>query len=113
MDPIWIILVFIAGAAVGRFWKEIKEWANRALGYILDGINRATEVTSDAIVYLVKEGTRRIYKKMEVWVKDIYTKEIKPKYKEESISRSEVPDEIKAQLDQKEAVKLMQLENRI
>lgn len=65
MDPItWGIVIvgsFFTGVAVAVFWDEIKEWATRMLGYILDAINAALEVTSDAVVYLVKEGTR-VYK---------------------------------------------------
>lgn len=70
----WIIIcaaAFSAGATVGYFWDEITQWATRAIGYILDRINRAIQVTSDAIVYLVKEG-RRYYKKVEVYARNIY-----------------------------------------
>ena len=107
-----MIVAFFAGVTVNRFWKQIKEWADLALGYILNGINKAVEVTSDAFVYLVKEGTRLVVKRMIVGVQNIYTNENRSEKREEEISRSELPDEIKAQLEQRAQMKLMQLQQQ-
>ncbi|MFM6081884.1 MAG: hypothetical protein ACKPCI_25795 [Dolichospermum sp.] len=110
IDPIsWAIIIgsFIAGASVGYFWDEITEWANRMLGYILDSINRAIEVTSDAAVYLVREGSR-VYKKVEVYVRNIHTLVTSIKQREEEISPYDLPDEINEQLNRKTKLKLMQ-----
>ena len=96
-DPIsWIIIAAtaLAGTAVGYFWDEIKEWATQMLGYILDAINTAIEITSDATVYLVKQGSR-FYKRVEVYVRNVYTNATTLRYKEEEIA--EVPTEAEEQ----------------
>jgi hypothetical protein len=109
IDPIsWAIIIVgsaVAGAAIGYFWDEIKEWATRMLGYILDSINRAIELTSDATVYLVKQGAR-FYKRIEVYVRNSYSNLTTLKYKEEEVA--EVPAEIEAQFKTKNKVKIMQ-----
>jgi hypothetical protein len=92
IDPIsWAIIIgsFFAGAAVGYFWDEITEWANRMLGYILDSINIAIEVTSDATVYLVKQGAR-FYKRIEVYVRNRNSGVTTLKYKEEEVGQQRV-----------------------
>lgn len=113
-DPIsWAIIIGSAfaggavGGTVGYFWDEIKAWATRMLGYILDGINTAIEVTSDAVVYLVKEGTR-VYQTMEVYVRNIRTGRTRIESRQREISRSEVPPDLDAQLEEKMRLKLMQ-----
>jgi len=108
IDPISLTLIwFIAGATAGAtvavFWDEIKSWAYNALCNILDSINRAIEVTSDAVAYLVKEGTR-IYKRTEVFVENVRTGNIVIKYKEERVSESDVPNELRSQLDRKKKI---------
>jgi hypothetical protein len=108
IDPIsWMIIGFLVGGAVGYFWDEIKEWATRVLGYILDAINYALEVTSDAITYLVQEGTR-VYKRVEVYVRNVRTGGTRLEYRQEQISSYDIPDDLKAQLDRKQKLKLLQ-----
>ncbi|MCM0591767.1 MAG: hypothetical protein HEQ35_22765 [Gloeotrichia echinulata IR180] len=110
MDPItWAIIIgsALVGAGVGYFWDEIKEWATRMLGYILDAINTAIEVTSDAVVYLVKEGSR-VYQRMEVYVRNVRNGSTRLEYRQKEIPRAEVPNDLNAQLDAKMKVKLMQ-----
>ncbi|WP_254172954.1 hypothetical protein [Planktothrix pseudagardhii] len=103
MDPItWAIIIgsFLGGAAIGYFWDEIKAWASKVLGYILDGINYLIEVTSDAVVYLVKQGTR-VYKRIEVYVRNIRTGGTRLEYRQEEISPYDLPDDINAELNRK------------
>ena len=108
IDPIsWMIIGFVVGLATGYFWDEIKEWAARMLGYILDAIDRAINVISDAVVYLVKEGTR-VYKRIEVHVRNIYSRKTELYYKQEEVSRGDIPDDINADLDRKMKIKLLQ-----
>ncbi len=110
----WVIAVGAAlfGAAVGGtvvyFWDEIKAWANRVIGYIVDAINYAIEVTSDAIVYLVREG-QRYYKQVEVYVMDIYTGKTRIESRREEINdKSQIPQETREDLQYKAKLKLMQ-----
>ncbi|TAF05895.1 MAG: hypothetical protein EAZ77_13285 [Nostocales cyanobacterium] len=108
IDPIsWAIIIgsFLAGAAVGYFWDEIKEWASRMLGYILDAVNIAIELTSDATVYLVKKGAR-FYKRIEVFVRNRYSNMTTLKYREEEVA--EVPAEVEEQFKRNDKVKVMQ-----
>ena len=110
IDPIsWAIIIgsALAGVTVGYFWDEIQEWASRMLGYILDAVNTAIEVTSDAIVYLVKEGGR-VYQTMEVFVRNVRTGSTRLESRKQEIPRSKVPDDINAQLEAKMKLKLMQ-----
>jgi hypothetical protein len=101
MDPItWVIiglLAFDTGLLIGAFWDEIKAWFDRTLGYILDGINWAVEQASNAIAYLVKQGTR-VYKKIEVFIKNVVTGKYFKRYKEMEISPNDVPQKIMSQL---------------
>jgi hypothetical protein len=110
IDPItWGIIIgsFFAGATVGYFWDEIKEWASRMLGYILDAINYAIEVTSDAVVYIVKEGTR-IYREIEVFSRNIYTGATTRHVKRQETTRDQIPSDMNNQLDEKMRIKLIQ-----
>jgi hypothetical protein len=110
IDPItWAIIIggALAGFTVDNFWDEIKEWASRMLGYILDVINHDVEVTSDALVYIVKEGTR-IYKEIEVFSRNIYTGATTRHVKREEISPNQVPPDIEEQLEAKRKVQIMQ-----
>ncbi|MFK0729948.1 MAG: hypothetical protein ACIWVG_01940 [Gloeotrichia echinulata HAB0833] len=103
----WIAVAAIAGFTAGVFWDEIKEWASQMLGYILDGINTAIEVTSDAVVYLVQEGPR-VYERIEVYVRNVRNGSTRLEYRQKEIPRAEVPNDLNAQLDAKMKVKLMQ-----
>lgn len=106
-DPIsWVIIGFVVGAFTATFWDEITEWASRALEAILRAIDLAATVTSDAVVSLVKQGTR-IYKKVEITARNIYTKITQNHTKTEEVSRYDVPDEINDELDKKMKVKLL------
>jgi len=112
IDPIsWMIISFIAGAATGAtvayFWDSIKAWATRVVGYIIDTINRAIEVASKAIIYLEKRGAR-IYKRAEVYVRNIFNGNTSMRYKEEEIPRYDVPDDINADLENQIKMKVMQ-----
>ncbi|MBF2014609.1 MAG: hypothetical protein HC836_48790 [Richelia sp. RM2_1_2] len=104
IDPISLTLIFFAGAAasaaVASFWKDIKAWAAQAIGYIIDTIDWAVEVTSDAYAYVVKEGTR-IYKRSEVFVRNLITGATRTQYRREEISRYDIPDEAREDLDRK------------
>jgi phosphoribosylaminoimidazole-succinocarboxamide synthase len=100
MDPItWAIIIgsALAGAAVGYFWDEIKEWATRMLGYILDALNKMFEEALKATVFLVKSGTR-FYKKLEVIVRNTATGKYFSRYKEEEISEYELEEKLRSQI---------------
>ena len=112
IDPItWTIigLSFFGGAAVGYFWDDITAWFTRVIESLLDLINRAVEVTSDAIVYLVREG-QRYYKLVEVYVMNVRTDEVRIESRKEEISKDQVPQEQDEQLKRKQKLKLMQYE---
>ncbi|ELS33886.1 MULTISPECIES: hypothetical protein [Pseudanabaena] len=108
-DPISLIFCFIlgglTGASVAAFWEQIKAWAVKVIAKILDAINTAIEVTSDAIVYLVKEG-KRIYKRVEVGVRNIYSGRTSLQFKEKEISSYDIPDEMNDQLNRKTKLKI-------
>ncbi|MDJ0516471.1 MAG: hypothetical protein QNJ74_09525 [Trichodesmium sp. MO_231.B1] len=110
----WVIVAGAAllgaavGGTVGYFWDEIKAWANRVIGYIIDAVNYAIEVTSDAIVSLVKEG-QRYYKQAEVYVMDVYTGKTRIESRQELINnKSDIPQEILEKLQHKAQYKLME-----
>jgi hypothetical protein len=108
IEPItWVIIIssVFAGFTVGYLWDEIKEWASRMLGYILDSINIAIELTSDATVYLVKQGAR-FYKRIEVYVRNRNSGVTTLKYKEEEVA--EVPAEVEDQFRRNDKIKVMQ-----
>ncbi|XWK87893.1 MAG: hypothetical protein U7127_27530 [Phormidium sp.] len=108
----WILigaaaLGFGTGVAIGYFWDEITAWATRVVGYILDAINYAIEVTSDAVIKLVKQGYR-YYKIAEVYVMDIRTGKTRIESRQEEIPQSNIPQQFLDQLRNKAALKLMQ-----
>ncbi|MBD2490649.1 hypothetical protein [Aulosira sp. FACHB-615] len=110
---VWIVAAAIGGVAVGSNWDRIKEWASQTLGYILDGINTAIQVTSDAVVYAVKNvkipgGIPRFSIKIEVYVQDVRSGKSTLKSEEKEISEDEIPDEFKKQLTTKAKVKMLQ-----
>lgn len=106
----WVIVAAVSaivGGAVVYFWDDIKAWATRMIGYILDGIRKAIEVTSDAIVYLSKQGYR-YYKRVEVYVRNVYSSVTRLEYREEEVTEESIPDEMRDQLESKARLKLMQ-----
>lgn len=103
---LWAVAAGIAGFAVGYFWDEIKAWATQAVRAILNGINWAVEVTSDALTYLVRQGTR-IYKKVEVYVKNVASGGIRREYRQELIPETEIPGDILSQLNAKGQLLMM------
>lgn len=108
MDPLtWTFIIgsFLAGAAVGYFWDEIKAWTERAVKAILDAINYAIEVTSRAIIYLVKQGGR-YYKRAEVYVRNIYSKSTRLDSRQEEIAEEDIPAELLEELEYKEKIEL-------
>ena len=111
MDPLTLTLIIggsvVAGAAVGYFWEEIEAWAERAVKAILDAINSAIEVTSRAIIYLLKEG-RRYYKRAEVYSRNIYNKKTRLLYKQEEIADVDIPEDVLKELDEKQKLKVAQ-----
>lgn len=110
MDPITLTIMvgsFLAGAAIGYFWDEILAWAERAVKAILDAINYAIEVTTKAIIYLVKQG-RRYYKRAEVYARNIYTKITRLLSGQEEIAAEDIPEELSAELEYKTKVKIAQ-----
>ena len=68
-------------------------------------INRAVEVTSDAIVYLVKKG-KRIYKRVEVYARNIYDKTTRLLSDQEETYPDNIPQELKDQLEYKAKLEL-------
>ena len=95
-DPIsWAIIGFVVGALTATFWDEIREWATRGLQAILVTLVLAATVISDSVVYLVRQGSR-IYKKLEVFSRNIYTNVTKRHEKMEEVSS--VPAEFDEQL---------------
>jgi membrane protease subunit (stomatin/prohibitin family) len=110
---VWQIVAVVAGAVLGglliTFWDEIKQWAEQVLGYILDAINTAIEVTSDAFVFLIEKGTR-YYKRVEVFVRNVHTNMTRSKVEEEEVSEYDLPDKVKEQLNARtdKKLKLMQ-----
>lgn len=111
----WMIVPFIAGLFIGglvvAFWDEIKEWAENLLEYVIDEINKVLEVISDAFVYIVQEGTR-FYKRFEVYTKNIRTNKIESHIEIKEVSESEIPDEVKQQLQMRSdnKIQIMQRE---
>lgn len=109
----FVIVPFIAGAIVGglviAFWDEIKEWAQNLLGYVISAMNTALEVISDAYIYIVKQSTH-YYKRFEVYKRNLQTNKYESHIEQKEISESEVPDEIKEQLEMrgKDKIKIMQ-----
>ena len=105
-DPIsWAIIGFAVGALTATFWDDIRDWATRALQAILNLLDLAVTVMSDTVVYLVKQGTR-VYKKIEVFSRNIYSNATKRHEKMEEVSS--VPAEFEKQLQTKSQIKLLQ-----
>ncbi len=103
----WIILGFITGAAVSHFWKEIQQWATLTLSRLLDGLNKAIEVTSKAVVYLIKQGAY-IYKMVQVHSQNIQNNQITKYQPMEVVPPQEVPDDIMKELNQKTQLRVME-----
>ncbi|WP_054469983.1 hypothetical protein [Planktothricoides sp. SR001] len=108
----WVIVgaSFLVGAVTGvtiaYFWDEIKAWANRVVGYILDAVNHAIEVISDIIVSLIKEGNK-YYREAKAYVMNAYTGEVRIEGRRQQIDQSQIPDEYLEDLKRKAAMLLM------
>lgn len=109
-DPITLTILlgsFLAGAAVGYFWDEIVDWAARVIARIIDTIDYAIEVTSDAIVYIVKEG-RRFYQRVEIYARNYKSQRTRLLSEQKEIPAMDIPADIAAQLESKMKIKVAQ-----
>lgn len=108
-DPIsWAIIGFVVGALTATFWEEIVEWADRTFARILSTINKVINVVSDRVVYLVT-GVSGVYeKRMEVYTQNINTGRFERKVYSEPIAPSDVPDDIRQQLEEKTKLRILQ-----
>ena len=108
----WAI-VFALGAATGAtvvvFWDKIKSWASKVWYLIVDAINIAIEVASSALVYLIEKGGS-FYKEVRVYVMN-KTGGIRLESRRQEVSRYEVPDEIRRELERKREVMMMKSAN--
>jgi hypothetical protein len=106
IDPISLTLIFFLGAAAGgtaaSFWKEIKAWAVRAIGNIIDAIDWTFEVASDAYVYLLKEGAR-YYTSVEVYLRNAIGGS-QTVYRRKEVSPFGMSDEERAKVDGEQQV---------
>ncbi len=105
IEPItWVVIIggsFLLGAAVGHFWDHIKAWLTRVTKNLLDSIDKAIQVVSDAMVFLVKKGPR-FYKRVEILVRNI-SSEIVGKnkgilYEQKEIPEFDIPEDMKEPL---------------
>ena len=114
----WLLLIGVGGIGgilggiIVHFWEKIKEWASIALKHILRAIDWAVKVASDAVVFLVKRGYT-YYKRLEVWVRDIYSGDIVPIYEEQPISIDEIPQDVLDQLKNRAEAKLRVLQQSV
>jgi len=76
------------------------------LGYILDAIDWALEIASDAITYIGTE-LGRVYRKIKVWTKNRRTGKIVVRSETEPVNRNDVPAEILRQLDSRSETEVM------
>jgi len=102
----WAIAAGIAGFTAGYFLDEIKVWATNTVRAILNSINWAIEVTSDALTYLIKEG-KSIYKRVLVYVKNVATGGVRREYRQELIPENDIPNDIMSQLNSKGELLMM------
>ncbi len=115
IDPIsWIIIgtLVVVGIAVGLFWDEIKAWATKVAGYILDAVNSAIEVATPVIISLVKKGNY-YYRRAEAYIYNIYDEDFRRLYREEEIALNEIPPELLAELDKKDNNKIEVLQQQL
>lgn len=100
-----LILGTVVGGLVVGFWDTIKQWAENILAFVIAAIRTAIEVISDALIFIVKIGDR-YYKKFQAFVKNIETNKYESRIVKEEIPESEIPDEIKEQLQMREQIKV-------
>jgi hypothetical protein len=106
--PIPILIWFVAAAAVGfsvgYFWEDvIKPWAIRAAGKILDYLDSGLKYFSEGVVYLTKKGQDYIAE-LKVFTRDKRSGEYQVETSTTKISASDVPADIRSQLEQQEKI---------
>ncbi|GBL10088.1 hypothetical protein MSj_01571 [Microcystis aeruginosa Sj] len=109
-DPIsWAIIGFIVGGLTVAFWDEIVEWADRTFARILNSINKAINVVSDRVVYLVTGRSGVYEKKLAVYTQNINTGQYGQNIVSEIITdTSKIPDDVLAQLKKQREVRVLQ-----
>lgn len=103
-----VLIGVVAGGLLITFWDEIKAWADRVLGSILDSIDRTVEVVSDGVVYLIKKGYE-YYKEIEIFLKNRRTGQYEEVRQRVQIPSSQMPPEVKKQLDEREKLESLRL----
>lgn len=114
--PIPILLWFVAAAAVGfaagYFWEDvIKPWAIRAAGKILDSLDSGLKYFSEGVVYLTKKG-RDYIAELKVYTQDKRSGEYEANTTTTKISPSEVPDDIRSELEQQKTIEAGRIKTR-
>ncbi len=107
--PIPLFFIFaaaaIAGTTIAIFWEELEKWFVGAVGSIIDSINKAIEVTSDAYASLIKEGYH-YFKEVRVFSRDTKTGINRSNCRREEVVN--LPPEVQAQLDREQKIHLNQ-----
>jgi hypothetical protein len=107
-----VSMAFALGGLLGAFWDEISEWATNVLEEIFDGINTAIQVFSNAFVSIVKIGNQ-YYKRLEVYIRDLFSETTRVKFQEVEISEHDIPEEVKEQLTKRADGKLLLLQREV
>ncbi len=109
---IWLAVGAIIGAAAyAAFREKIQEWATRVVGFLLDTINAFVEVTSNALVYLIREGNK-YYTEARLFVKNTSNNTNRMESKRQEIKESDIPQEQLAIMKKKEEDLLLQQKTR-
>lgn len=103
-----ILAVAAAGTLAYVFREELKEWAQKVIRQILDGINKAIYITSQSIVYLIKEG-RRYYKEVRTYLKNRRTGEYELESRRQKIDPEDIPEDLKEEVDYEEEKEILRL----
>ena len=103
-----ILAVAAAGTLAYVFREELKEWAQKVIRQILDGINKSIYIATQSIVYLIKEG-RKYYKQVRTYLKDRRTGEYELESKRQKIDPEDIPKDLKEELDYEEEKEMLRL----
>lgn len=91
-------IALLIGGAVAYFWDDIKNWISRVFDAIVATLNSFIEWAVEGIAFIVEEGGK-YYKAVQVLVRNKLGHE-RVEHHVEPISRSDVPSEIKNQLEE-------------
>ncbi|MEM6399048.1 MAG: hypothetical protein AAF757_02290 [Cyanobacteria bacterium P01_D01_bin.116] len=105
---VWVVSIALTTTVAVAFADEIKEWARETVRRIINAIDSILYTVGDALANLIYEG-RKYIREVKVWLFNEETEQYEIQTERQVVPDSEVPPEIKENLQRKRKIKISEI----